>query len=506
MGSRHYAAKRASKSLLHFLVGKGASALTGIACLILIVRYMAADHYGGYVALIAVLDLFYLSTGLGLSTIAQRYVPEFRMRASMRRLQQFLTGLLLKRLALSLAFTLALLAGHRWLAPLLGVTLDDALLPWIATLLVASASVFFLEEVLGALLLQGVLQALAFLRSVLKLAAILYLVEATGKLEIEWVLMLECGVALLSLGLGHALLYLRLRSSQSEPGASDTFTSPAMQATAQKFYLVQLVGQSYGPQVSKLVVTKLLGLGQTAVLGFAQSIADMLRHYLPAHLLAGWIRPLMVSRYVARRNMADLTDIANLVLKLNLLGIVPIAVFFILRGDAFATWVTGGRYPHAGTLLVLLTLMVGLQTVHLIFSMITITLEQPGANLKATLVAAAGLPLSALLIYWFGIEGSAWGLLATELLWLVTAAQLMTRRGFRITWDLYGSARIVVAGCVAAAALMLAGFGDALPLHLACSAAIVGVVFLGCSMILKPLRAPERALARGIVPARLIIW
>jgi O-antigen/teichoic acid export membrane protein len=506
MDANHYAARRASKSLLHFLVGKGASALAGVACLILVVRHMAPDQYGGYVALIAVLDLFYLSTGLGLSTIAQRYVTEFRMRASRRRLQHFLAGLLLKRVGLSIAFTLVLVGGYRWLAPLLSLNLAPALLPWVAALLVMSASVFFLEEVLGALLLQGVLQSLAFMRGALKLAAIVYFVHVGGRLDIERVLALECAVALLSLIIGHALLYLQLRASQFEPDASDAYESAAMHATARRFYLVQLVGQSYGPQVSKLLVTRLLGLGHTAVFGFAQSITDMLRNYLPAHLLAGWIRPLMVSRYVARRNPADLADIANLVLKLNLLGIVPIAVFFVLRGDAFAAWVSGGRYPHAGHLLVLLTLMVGLQTVHLIFSMITITLEQAGANLIAALVAAAGLPLSVLLVQRYGVEGAACGLLGTELLWLATAARLLARRGFRITWDLGGSARIVAAGGAASVALMLAGFETALPSHVLCSAAIVGVVFVGCSAVLKPLRVPERALVCGIVPARLVIW
>ncbi|HEY0846541.1 MAG TPA: polysaccharide biosynthesis C-terminal domain-containing protein [Noviherbaspirillum sp.] len=506
----HYSPKRAKSSLAHFLTGKIVSAAAGIAYLVLLVRFMEAEHYGGYVALIALIELFYLSTGLGLSTIAQRYVAEFRVHASVARFHRFLSGIFLRRIGLSLLFSLFVVLGHRLLLPMLGLESEAAVIGMIVVLLVASASVFFLDEVLGALLFQGLSQGLGVMRSLLKLGGTAYAIQTTGGVTIEWVLLQECCIVTASLAIGHAVLHMKLRgmraSQTGSAGTRDDYANPNMLPTARKFYVVQLLGQTYAPSASKLIVTRILGLGGTAAFGFAQSIADMLRNYLPAHLLAGWLRPIMVSRYLARRDLSDLTDISNLVLKLNLLGIVPLAVFFLFRGDAFAHWITGGRYPQAGSLLVLLTLMVGLQTVHLMFSMITITLEQASANLAATVLAAASLPLTVALIYRFGIEGAAWGLLASESIWLLSAGLLLARRGYVITWDLRGTLRILLAGAIAGGGLWLSGYEEPVLTHMMLSAAVVALVFLVFSALLKPLRERERALVRGIMPGKLVVW
>lgn len=507
--SNPYSSKRAKSSLFHFLAGKIVSAATGITYLVLLVRHMDAEHYGGYIALIALIELFYLSTGLGLSTIAQRYVAEFRVNASGKLFHRFLSRIFLWRIGLSLLFSLIVFLGHRLLLPMLGLQPGADVVIMVVVLLVASASVFFLDEVLGALLFQWLSQGLGVMRGIMKLSAVAYAIHTTGQVTIEWVLLQECIITVASLAMGHAVLYAKLRALQSGDrggGAGDSYTNPNMLSTARKFYVVQLLGQTYAPSASKLIVTRLLGLGSTAAFGFAQSIADMLRNYLPAHLLAGWLRPIMVSRYLARRDLADLTDISNLVLKLNLLGIVPLAVFFLLRGDAFASWITGGRYPQAGNLLVLLTLMVGLQTVHLMFSMITITLEQAGANLMATMLAAASLPLTVVLVTTFGIEGAAWGLLASESIWLLSAWILLARRGFTVTWDVPGALRIFLAGCIAGAGLWTSRFDQPVLLHMVSSGAIVALLFLVSSALLKPLRERERALVRGIMPPRLVVW
>ncbi|MDO8413542.1 MAG: polysaccharide biosynthesis C-terminal domain-containing protein, partial [Gallionellaceae bacterium] len=267
-----------------------------------------------------------------------------------------------------------------------------------------------------------------------------------------------------------------------------------------------LVGQLYGPNIFKLLVTRILGLAQTAAFGFAQSITDMLRNYLPAHLLAGWLRPLMISRYLARKKLSDLTDIVNLVLKLNLLGIIPLLVFFMVRGDAFGAWATGGRYLHVGDLLWLLAVMVCLQTIHLLFAMITITVEQASANLAATCIAATSLPFSLILIQTFGTEGAAWGLLSGEIIWLLSAGWLLSRRGFHIAWDITGTLRIALAGIVAGMALWFSGFDQPLTGDMAYSVAITATVFLVCSIFLKPLREAERLLIGSLIPARFILW
>lgn len=502
----HYSSARAKQSLLHFLVGKFLSALLGVGFLVLMVRHLATSHYGAYVALIALLDVFYLTTGLGLSTIAQRYVAEFRMRASPGRLRAFLGGLFARRVLHSLVFAGVLYALHELLLPALGLPLQARLLPWMLLLLVAAASLSFLDEVLAALLMQGVSQSMAMTRNTLKLGAVALVLWRGGTLDIDLLLGVELSAVALALALGSAMLYRQLRRSPAAADADPHYQVAGMWGVAGRFYLIQLIGQAYGQNVAKLLITRMLGLVQTAVYGFAQSIADMLANYLPAHLLAGWLRPLMVSRYLASRRLGDMVDVANLVLKLNLLGIVPVAVFFSQRGDLFGAWVTAGKYAHAGMLLTLVTLFIGLQTVHLMVAMIAMTLEQASSNLVATLVSAASLPLALLLIRWFGPEGASLGLLSGELIWIATAVRLLARRGYVIEWDWRGSARLFLAGAAAAAAgyAVPAGHGPVL-WQLLLAAAVIGVAFILCAALLKPLRDAERTLIRGIIPARFVI-
>ncbi|MDO8413231.1 MAG: hypothetical protein Q7S51_05515, partial [Gallionellaceae bacterium] len=243
MTSVHYSGLRIKRSLLHFIIGKLAQALAGITFLILLVRHMASDNYGAYVALLAVLDIFYLVSGLGLSTIAQRYVAEFRMKASSRRLLQFLNHLFLKRAGYSLVFVVLLLLTRQWLLPLIGLDLHEKWLLPLALLLITSASVFFLDEVLGALLFQGLSQSLAFFRSVIKLFVLFYYLHYSLPITIEWALILECGVTLTSLIIGHFIFRYRIGMQLSQPDMHDSYESPAMTTTARKFYGVQLVGQ-----------------------------------------------------------------------------------------------------------------------------------------------------------------------------------------------------------------------------------------------------------------------
>lgn len=506
MGLSHYSAARAKESLVHFIFGKAASACLSAAFLALTVRHMTASDYGTYIVFLAILDVFYLTTGFGLSTVAQRYVAEYRTNASTRCLQTFLGKLFIRRLSHSLFFAALLLLAHQWAAPFVGLTLAGNLVYWAALLLVTSASSFFFDEVLGSLLMQGLFQGISVGKIFLKLVGAAFLVYSCGGISIESLLVVECAVSLVILCAGHFLLATQLRASHSEENACDNYDNAALWITARKFYLVQLLGQVYGPNITRMLISRLLGLAQTAVFGFAQSVADMLRNCMPAHLLAGWLRPLMISRYLARRNLDDLADVANLVLKLNLLGIVPLAFFFLLRGDAFGTWVSGGRYPHAGSLITLLTIMIGLQTAHLLFAMITMTIEKPNANICATLLAALSMPISLMLISLYGVQGAAWGLLASELVWLITATLLLARHKFFLTWDFLGGSRIVLAGAASGFLLWVLGFERAQLSDIVISSAVLALAFLVCSVFAKPLREQERALLRGIIPARLIIW
>ena len=279
---------------------------------------------------------------------------------------------------------------------------------------------------------------------------------------------------------------------------------PGMWGVCLRFYVIQVLGQVYGPNALKLLVTRTLGLEATAVFGFGLALVDMLRNYLPAHLLAGWIRPLLVARYVATRSVDQLSRLAGLVLKVNLLGVLVFALFFGVAGNAAGAWLSGGRFVTMGPLLTALMLLVGLQTAHLLLTMVTLTLERANANLLATVLACVGLPLAAALGTAWGLVGVALGLAMAELVWVCTVWLGLRRGHVRLALDWPGMVRLALPALPALGLAVFIHQGlQAAPML----AAGVGVLlFLAGQWLVRPLMNDERDVIAKFVPRRWILW
>lgn len=491
-----YSVSAARRGLNHFVLGKLLSAALGLAFLFLSVRAMVPAQYGVYITLLAAADLFYLVTGCGLSTIAQRYVAEYRLRATAGDFVKFLRRQFLLRGLYSLLALLLLVLLWEPAMRLSGLQLSRAWLLVVCLLLFASAGMSFLEEVLGACLLQGYAQGLAVGRNLFRVAAVLWGARMPGGLSLEWLVWAEALAALGSWLAAEGLVRSWARNTASPAQAQAGYHAPAMASVARRFFVVQLAGQAYGSNITKMIVMRLLGAVQAASYGVAQSMADMVRNYMPAHLLAGWVRPLMVARYVQHRDLDELSTIVNLVLKINLLGLLPLAALSLVGGDDLIAWISKGKYPGMGGLLAVLLLGLVFQTAHLLLSMVTLTLEAPAANLRATFAACLALPVLWLLVKYLGVMGAALSVLVTEGLWIGVAWWCLRQRGFHLKLDLIGSGKIAVAALLAAFSGSWAG-----PSSLV-MALVTVLVFTVVAVLLKPASPRELQLVRQLLPAR----
>jgi len=497
---------RAKRSLIHFGIGKAGSAMAGFACLVIVVRVLAPEDYGVYVALIAILEIFFLLTGFGLSSIAQRYVAEYRVKAAPARFQSFIGSLLAGRFALASFFSLLAYLGGGWLLPTLNLERAEKSLAIFALLLVFGTLVRFLDELFASLLMQGSTQGLQFGRNLLKLGAMSASL-AGGGLDLSAMLLIETATHVLSVLAGCFLLRHHVLAFRNGTGGGDEhYANPKLWSVSLRFFAVQVFGQVYGDNALKLVVTRVLGASQTAVFGFAQSITDMLRNYLPAHMLIGWIRPLLVARYVERGDMDELAMLTNLILKLNLFIVTPVIAYFAFQGDILGDLVSGGKYPAVGLMLTCLTVLIAFQTMHLLLSLVTITLERANANIAATVFSCLGLPLAFVLTPRFGVVGVAWSLIASEFIWVVTVWMLLRLAGIRLNPEWLGNAKVATASAVAF--LVVRDFG--MPTHswLACvlNLLLVGVVFLVLGALMKPFTSEERAVLGKLLPLRWFVW
>lgn len=499
----YYSAARARRSLWQFLLGKLLAALAGLAWLIWLVRSAEPAQYGAYVAAMALVEIFYLATGMGLSTRAQRYVAEWRIRARPPAFRRFVMRLLAQRLLFAAIGAGLLAIGLPALLGALGLHLSPAARVALLLWLVAGSLTRQLDEVFPALLLQGASQALSLGANLLRLlAALLWTLQASHP-SVEGLLMLEAGAALLLGALGLLLLARALRDAQADPGATDEHDNPARPAVERRLYLVQLLGQAWSGNTARLLVTQLAGAAQAAALGFAGSLAETLRNYLPAYLLAHWLRPLMVARWSQSRQMAPLALIANAVLKLSLLVLAPLLAYLPLRGDELAAWLSGGRYgPGMAALFGALMLWLLLQCAHVLLSIVTATVERTRANLAATALGCMFLPAAWLC----GERGASTVVLLlciAEVLWIGLVGLALARAGLALRWQLAGLLKLAAAVGLSAAALMLLPPlpGAATLAALALSAALVLLV----AMLLKPLNGEERELLATVLPRRWLM-
>lgn len=504
--NNHYSLDRAKRSLLHFGIGKVASAGFGIVVLVLSVRLLPAKDYGTYIALLAFLELFYVVTGFGLSTVAQRYVAEFRMKAHPADFRRFLSRMVALRLFFAFFSALVVMVVAEPLLAMLGLELSAEVQYLFVMLLVVGSCTRYLDEVFPSLLLQAYTQGLVFMANALKTLALCSAVFFSSNFDFRLMLVLELSVSILAALVGISLLWRYLRTAQPVAAGGEQYGNRQMWPVAIRFYFVQLIGQLYGPNAFKLLLSKIMGLTQTATFGFLQALADMIRNYLPAYLLASWVRPLMVSRYVQRRDMGEVSTVANVVFKLSLMGVVPFAAFFSVHGDRFSAWVSSGKYVEATMVLTALMALIVLQSLHTIMSMVTVTVERAGANVVATAVCCVALPLAGWLSSYWGLAGVVAAMVLAECLWVGIVWAWLAKAGLVVRFDLRGILKILAAGLLVVLAVCatesLAVAGWQLMLFLA----LTGLAVLAISALLKPFGNDERAIIGRLIPARFFIW
>lgn len=503
-----YSVARMRSSLYLFAAGKLISGLVGITWLLTLVRVLDISEYGTYVALVALLEIVLLVSNAGVYSFAQRYVTEARLSHNLPRLPRMVWQSLAYRFATLLLFGVALAAFAETMAVWIRQPALVAAIPVYAFVIICEGSARYLELVFESLLEQGRAQFCTVLRNGLRLAAVGSLWALSADLDLNGVIQIEVattgiGLLIAVAAMGQALV--AYRKANIVLGSPAAFPLRRLASFALPMYFAQCLSQLYSPDAIKLIVSRMLGVVEAANFGFAHTLSLILQRYLPASLLIGLIRPMLVARQADTANDADLISVANLILKINLLLLLPIAAFFAVSGVGFAALISGNKYPGAGSLLFLLTFWLGFFSLHLVLSMLATAIEDRRAVLVGTLASLPGVIVGIQLAPALGSMAMVLGLCVSELLWCGFALTLLRVAGFRFKIDWEAWARLGIAGLVAAviAELLTQLVGNTgLSRLLLSSSMIVIVYFLAC-MALKPFSTLERAMIARLLPARL---
>ncbi|MHB1084271.1 MAG: lipopolysaccharide biosynthesis protein [Thiobacillus sp.] len=508
MSASPYSGNALKRSALHFLVGKAMSAFLTLLVILWLVRALPVAQYGAYVTLVAGMELIFGLSGLGLSWMAVRYLPEYRLHAKGVDLARLATRLIVWQGLSLLCFALALFISIEPLLEAGGLSSYRGVAElYLLVLLVEGLGRQIRECILGGLLQQASAQLSQAMRS-LTFLCMLALITMSSSLTLIDVVKAELAASILAavIALVRLAQYLiKHRKSVGQPG----WQAPKlieMWHTAFKMYLSEMLTMLYSPQVLTILVQRHLGLESAAVFGFMRSLYEQIARYLPATLLMSLIRPKLVASYVSSGGMEELARNANLAGKLSLFVLMPLVAFSGVVGQEIIGLLSGARFNDTGMFFFGFMLVLIPYSQRQILETIAVAAGQGSLCTRAAFSGLLILPMMYVLLLvgvglWAAIISLGMGYLVFNGILLFGISKKL---GYRA--DFIGLRKLVVSA--------LAGYLMALPLSdmhsvaakLVGAAFLVAAVFLAVAYVAKPFAAEERARINRLINRRLFVW
>lgn len=487
-----YSASRIGRGVSYLVAGKLATSVAGIGTFLLLVRELSIGEFAAYTILFALVEIVDAVSGVGLSHVVARYVPELfvqRQGATLRRLVLYALSIRVAVLAALLGSIFALASG---LAPLVGLEgWDWALRAYLLVVLfrVLNASVV---SVLESLLHQKIAQLTLVLVNATRFALLLGFAY-WDSFDLQTVIAIELATeALGSIFVLTGMLKV-LQESATEGGEESGWIRSNLDRISRfgvKGYLQHLLIMPYGGSTNRILVGGSLATANVAVFGFAQSVADLLEKYLPVRLLAGVIRPVLTARYVRDRLFGEIELAANAIVKVNVITIYLVAVTIFAGGQELIDVATAGKYgSKAVGLLLLMCAIVILFSVRHMLDQVSHAVEQNGPLLWSNAVITASIVPGILLLPFLGVYALPFANSVGLVIGIGVFGWRLRVSGFPYRHDFPGHAKLLAAAalaCSIAALLRKSGIGW-IP-----SLGVSVTTYAGLAIVLRPWSSAER--------------
>ncbi|WP_085317130.1 lipopolysaccharide biosynthesis protein [Derxia lacustris] len=503
-----YSTQRVKRSLLHFAIGKSATAVLGAALLLVLVRALDRADYGVYVALLAAFEMIVMASNTGVLPALMRYTPELRSRNQGRALRAALHGFTVWRLV-----TLGIAAGLVALFPqplseLMGVSGQAGVVALYAVVILAEGFARYTDIIFESLLMQGATQISVLLRTGIRLGGVALLWHAAAdKVALaDWVRVEMLASAAGALAAATLIARHLNTLARTEPGTEVAPARGRVMRYSLPFWLAQTIYQFQSPDIVKLLLARLAGAVETGAFGFATAIGGIVQRYLPMVLLIGMLRPIFVAQRTRHDDPARLVQLANLLFKLNVFVIAPATTFFAIGGNTVASALSGGNFPEAGPYLVAFGFLLVGQTLNLVLGLLALAAENSRAVMIGTFWGLAGIVAGVLGFQAGGPLALCAGLVASELLRGFGCSRVLRGNGYVFTVDWLGHAKLW--GMAAISALCALPLVEALPGKpgVLAGLALAAVVYLAGTRMARPFSTFERDTINRALPRPLFVW
>lgn len=451
-----FGSKQVRKGVQHFLFGKVLSSVAGFIALILTVRALSIAEFASYSVLLALVEYVTALSGFGLIHIILRYVPELYGHEYDYAFKTFVRRtLILRFLSLFLLGLVAYLASD-FLSRLLGDQVPQKAFEAFLIVAFVRTAGFSLAQVLDSTLSQGISQ-LAFIASSVTKAVVIWVLIYLGKASLINIILTEAigdFVSLVIMAFG-VFRVVNAKRNADIPEDDMSWLSNKKQGIiryAITGYIQHLMMLPYGGQTNRLIGGNFLSPLAMASYGFAQSLYEYCKRYLPAQLLLGVIRPVIISRYAATKDFAAAVKLTESFFKVNALMIAPVLALIVVNGEELISLLSNGKYGHSASILLsLLLVLVLMETIRMQLEVLVQAVERYHYLLFANILSSCSIVPAFFLLGKYG----AWLLPALNMIGIMSAIYVilmqLKKDGFLYVHDWDSTIRILISVLLAIA-------------------------------------------------------
>lgn len=493
---RPYGVSRLRRALVHFISGRAVQAVARALLVLVLVRLLDIGDFGAYMLLVGLSEMLLEVASFGLLPVGQRYLPELITTLPGGKLYRFVSLISFLQIVILCLITACLWQTWPVITPLMGFSAEQTISTRPALWLFLLVPAFrFSADMLEALLEQGKAQIARALMPAGRIAGIGLLLGMGIVLDLPRLIMIDVAVTAFCLLLAWFLLARSLEHLRSS-GAAGDIPVREMFRFAWHMAPVGLLGAAASPGALRLALANAIGVAESGLFAFLQSLQRLVGRYLPGTLLRGIVRPILVSRVGQPGGMAVVEAGTRLISKSNLLIVAGGSVIIAICGDWIVTWASGGKFSNAGLTLLLMFLAMAFTAQRAVIEMV-MQITGHTATLRATALIAPVALLGVWVFAEFGLNVAILIIAGAAALsnWISTGILIRSTRGFWLDWR--GTGGIVLSALLAVGAgLALRG---ALPIGGATAIAVsiyAVLLWLAKPFHIQELEIVERAVGR----------
>ncbi|HEX7645617.1 MAG TPA: hypothetical protein VF472_25720 [Burkholderiaceae bacterium] len=495
------------KGALHYLLGRGAAGVAGLAIVLLLVRFMDIANYAAYTALSGLVAVCGIVAGLGMERVVSRYVPEGRLHRRIGELRRFIWNISLMRLTACFVVGAALWLCWPQLSRMLAVSQYGAFAPCLAFFIVAETMFQHFSAVLQALVLQKTLTRLLVIQwggRLLVLAAALMVNPVLGWEQVFWLFTVPelLGVLAFAVVVHRHLREVELGTQPRVEAVGDWPDWGRVGSVGWHNFGFTLLAAPPQGYFMKMITAAFLPAEVVAAYGFFISLAEKVRQYIPMHFFYGLLEPVMIASYLKDGDFEALSARCGLLYKTNLLLMALVIACAAASGESTLAVMAGGKFGDLSWILPLVLVQLTFGSHVVLLQLLLNSIERSQNLIRATVLA---LPVTLAAMAVAAYAGPI-GLLFTPLLFSLCMNSYIVfrlRRGrfvYRPDWKMiFGISFAALAAFVPGWALAKAWATGAPLLVLVAVCLLVTLLYALALILLNVIKKSELAMLKSLL-------